>query len=105
MGIGVDMLAKVNTPLVGFNGSGTLGEIALPIFIGTTPQRATRILKFLVVDTPSSYNVIMGSPSLNSFRAVASTYHMKLKFPNYRGIGEEKGNVRLARKYHANILK
>ncbi|KAL0428242.1 UNVERIFIED_CONTAM: hypothetical protein Slati_2999000 [Sesamum latifolium] len=39
MGIGVDMLTKVNTPLVGFNGSVVepLGEIALPISIGTAP--------------------------------------------------------------------
>ncbi|KAL0402041.1 UNVERIFIED_CONTAM: hypothetical protein Slati_4234000 [Sesamum latifolium] len=107
MGIGVDMLTKVNTPLVGFSGSVVehLGEIALPISIGTAPLRATRMLKFLVVDAPSSYNIIMGRPSLNSFRAVASIYHMKLKFPAYRGIGEEKGDRRIAREYHANTLK
>ncbi|KAL0440334.1 UNVERIFIED_CONTAM: hypothetical protein Slati_2516400 [Sesamum latifolium] len=88
MGIGVDMLIKINTPLVGFNGSVVkpLGEITLPISIGTAPHRATRMLKFLVGDTQSFYNVIMGCPSLKSFRAVASTYHMKLKFPTYRGI-------------------
>ncbi|KAL0434156.1 UNVERIFIED_CONTAM: hypothetical protein Slati_2749900 [Sesamum latifolium] len=49
MGIRVDMLTKVNTPLVGFNESVVepMGEIALPISIGTTPHRATRMLKFL----------------------------------------------------------
>ncbi|KAL0385498.1 UNVERIFIED_CONTAM: hypothetical protein Sradi_2944100 [Sesamum radiatum] len=107
MGIGVDMLTKVNTPLVGFTGSVVepMGEIALPISIGIASHRATRMLKFLVVDAPSSYNVIMGRPSLNSFRAVASTYHMKLKFPVYRGIGEEKGDRHTVRECHANILK
>ncbi|KAL0378353.1 UNVERIFIED_CONTAM: hypothetical protein Sradi_3140800 [Sesamum radiatum] len=107
MGIGMDMLTKVNTPLVGFNGSVVepMGEIALPISIGTAPHRATRMLKFLVVDAPSSYNIIMGRPCLNSFKAVASTYHMKLKFPVYRGIGKEKGDRRTARECHANILK
>ncbi|KAL0401689.1 UNVERIFIED_CONTAM: hypothetical protein Slati_4198800 [Sesamum latifolium] len=107
MGIGVDMLTKVNSPLVGFNGSVVepMGKMALPISIGTAPHRATRTLKFLVVDAPSFYNIIMGRPSLNSFRAVASTYHMKLKFPVYRGIGEEKGDRRTARECHANILK
>ncbi|KAL0461308.1 UNVERIFIED_CONTAM: hypothetical protein Slati_0018400 [Sesamum latifolium] len=63
------------------------------------------MLKFLVVDAPSSYNIIMGRPSLNFFRAVASTYHMKLKFPTYRGIVEENGDRRIARECHANILK
>ncbi|KAL0431925.1 UNVERIFIED_CONTAM: hypothetical protein Sradi_0818500 [Sesamum radiatum] len=82
-----------------------MGEIALPICIGTAPHKATRMLKFLVVDTPSSYNIIMGRPSLNSFRVVASTFHMKLKFPTYGGFGEEKGDRRLARECHANILK
>ncbi|KAL0433427.1 UNVERIFIED_CONTAM: hypothetical protein Slati_2677000 [Sesamum latifolium] len=107
MGIGTKMLRKVNTPLVGFNGSVVepMGEIALPISIGTTPYRATRMLKFLVVDAPSSYNIIIGRPSLNSFRAVVSTVHMKLKFPAYREIGEEKGDCRLAKECHANILK
>ncbi|KAL0400129.1 UNVERIFIED_CONTAM: hypothetical protein Sradi_2356200 [Sesamum radiatum] len=107
MGIGMNMLTKVNTSLVGFNGSviEPMGEIALPISIGTAPHRATRMLKFLVVDAPSSYNIIMGRPSLNSFKAVAFTYHIKLKFPVYRGIGEEKGDSRTARECHANILK
>ncbi|KAL0313165.1 UNVERIFIED_CONTAM: hypothetical protein Sradi_5715800 [Sesamum radiatum] len=107
MRIGVDMLTKDNTPLVGFNGSviEPMGEIALPISIGTASHRATKMLKFLVVDAPSSYNIIMGRPSLNSFKAVASTYHMKLKFPVYRGIGEKKGDHRTARECHANILK
>ncbi|KAL0428202.1 UNVERIFIED_CONTAM: hypothetical protein Slati_2995000 [Sesamum latifolium] len=107
MGIGADMLTKVNTLLVEFNESVVepMGEIALPISIGTTPHRATRMLKFLVVDAPSSYNIIMGRPCLNSFRAVASTYHMKLKFSTYRGIGEKKRDCRTARECHANILK
>ncbi|KAL0404168.1 UNVERIFIED_CONTAM: hypothetical protein Sradi_2057600 [Sesamum radiatum] len=82
--LGTEMLRRVNTLLVGFNGSVVepMGEIALPISIGTTPYRATRKLKFLIVDAPSSYNIIMGRPSLNSFRAVVSTVHMKLKFPH-----------------------
>ncbi|KAL0337470.1 UNVERIFIED_CONTAM: hypothetical protein Scaly_2022100 [Sesamum calycinum] len=63
------------------------------------------MLKLFVVDAPSSYNIIMGRSSLNSFRVISSTYHMKLKFPTYRGIGEEKGDCHLARECHANILK
>ncbi|KAL0451616.1 UNVERIFIED_CONTAM: Transposon Ty3-G Gag-Pol polyprotein [Sesamum latifolium] len=69
------------------------------------PSPSHKDVEILVVDAPSTYNIIRGSPSLNSFRAVASTYHMKLKFPTYRGIGEEKGDCRVARECHASILK
>ncbi|KAL0454777.1 UNVERIFIED_CONTAM: hypothetical protein Slati_0816900 [Sesamum latifolium] len=103
MGIGVNMLTKVNTPLVGLNGR--IVSIVEPLVKSPYQSPATRMLKFLVVDAPSFYNNIMGHPSLNSFRVVASTYHMKLKFPTYRGIGEEKGDCCLARECHANILK
>ncbi|KAK4385916.1 hypothetical protein Sango_2715600 [Sesamum angolense] len=46
------------------------------------------------------------SQEVDNYReAVASTYHMKLKFLTYRGIGEKKGDHRLAREFKANILK
>ncbi|KAL0381131.1 UNVERIFIED_CONTAM: hypothetical protein Sangu_0177400 [Sesamum angustifolium] len=37
---------------------------------------------------PSAYNIILGRPSLNLFRAIASTFHMKLKFPTSDGVGK-----------------
>ncbi|KAL8543080.1 hypothetical protein ACS0TY_003819 [Phlomoides rotata] len=47
-------------------------------------------MQFLfIIDVPSSYNVILGRPSLNVFQAVVSTFHMKMKFP----IGDEVGEV------------
>ncbi|KAL0414905.1 UNVERIFIED_CONTAM: Retrovirus-related Pol polyprotein from transposon opus [Sesamum radiatum] len=46
------------------------------------------MVRFLVVDTPFAYNVILGRPSLNAFSAVVSTYHLKMKFPTKAGIGE-----------------
>ncbi|XP_073066041.1 uncharacterized protein [Primulina eburnea] len=63
------------------------------------------MVKFLVVKAPSAYNVILGRPSLNLFRAIASTYHMKLKFPTSDGAGEAVGDSRLARECHAFILQ
>ncbi|KAL0366950.1 UNVERIFIED_CONTAM: hypothetical protein Sradi_3585100 [Sesamum radiatum] len=77
----------------------------LPISLGSYPKRVTKMVKFLVVDAPSAYNVILGRPSLNSFQAIASTYHLKLKFPTPNGIGEEVGDRRQARECYANSLK
>ncbi|KAL0408267.1 UNVERIFIED_CONTAM: hypothetical protein Sradi_1761100 [Sesamum radiatum] len=65
-----------------------LGEVTLPLSLGSYPKRSTKMVKFLVVKAPSAYNIILGRPGLNIFRAVASTYHMKLKFPTPDGIGE-----------------
>ncbi|KAL2226372.1 UNVERIFIED_CONTAM: Retrovirus-related Pol polyprotein from transposon opus [Sesamum indicum] len=42
----------------------------LPLRILRRATRRTYILKFLVVDTPSAYNVILGRPNLNDFQAV-----------------------------------
>ncbi|KAL0361192.1 UNVERIFIED_CONTAM: hypothetical protein Sradi_3803700 [Sesamum radiatum] len=61
--------------------------------MGRGTARKTYLLKFLVVDVPSAYNVILGRPTLNTFQAVISTYHMKIKFPTPGGIGEVQGDL------------
>ncbi|KAL0329031.1 UNVERIFIED_CONTAM: hypothetical protein Sradi_4889800 [Sesamum radiatum] len=58
-----------------------------------------------LVDKPICYNIILGRPSLNLFRAVASTFHMKLKLPTLDGVGEAVGDERLERECYANTLK
>ncbi|KAL0452595.1 UNVERIFIED_CONTAM: hypothetical protein Slati_1237600 [Sesamum latifolium] len=70
-------LSLVQTLLVGFGGSEvtSLGTIDLPVLMGKEPRRRTTMVRFLVVDTPFAYNVILGRPGLNLFRAVVSTYH------------------------------
>ncbi|KAL0396360.1 UNVERIFIED_CONTAM: hypothetical protein Scaly_0084400 [Sesamum calycinum] len=82
MGINNAELTRINTPLTSFSGNivEPIGEVTLPISLGLYPRRATKMIKFLVVDAPSAYNVILGRPNLNSFHAIASTYH-EAKFP------------------------
>ncbi|KAI3465522.1 hypothetical protein Pfo_022185 [Paulownia fortunei] len=105
--IGNAQLSPVNTPLTGFGGEmvEALGEVALPFSLGLYPRRITKMVKFLVVNAPSTYNMILGRPSLNIFHAVASTYHMKLKFSTHEGIGEAIGDQRMARECYANTLR
>ncbi|KAL2253357.1 UNVERIFIED_CONTAM: Retrovirus-related Pol polyprotein from transposon [Sesamum indicum] len=107
MGLENLRLEPVKTPLVGFGGSEvtSLGMIELPVSIGDEPRRRTTMVKFLVVDTPFAYNVILGRPGLNSFRAVISTYHMKVKFPTDRGVGEVACDRKEARKCYNLSLK
>ncbi|KAI3457174.1 hypothetical protein Pfo_013837 [Paulownia fortunei] len=81
-------VSLVITPLTGFKCEvvEVLGEVALPFSLGSYPRRITKMVKFLVVNTPSTYNMIFGRLSLNLFRAITSTYHMKLKFSTSEGI-------------------
>ncbi|XP_020550217.1 uncharacterized protein LOC110012129 [Sesamum indicum] len=90
MGLGDARLDAVNSPLVGFGGNevDSLGTIELPVSLGDEPRRRTLTVKFLVVNTPFAYNVILGRPGLNIFRAIVSTYHLKMKFPTHAGVGE-----------------
>lgn len=68
------------------------GTIHLPVTIGQKPQKAIRMLKFMVVKATSAYNMILGRIRLHAFKTVASTYHLKIKFPIASGVGELRGS-------------
>ncbi|XP_074561116.1 uncharacterized protein LOC141817345, partial [Curcuma longa] len=83
MDINEDSLTSLTTPLYRFTGNEVqpLGQITLPISLGELPLIRTRRVSFIIVDAPSSYNIILGRPTLSAFSAVVSTYHQKMKFP------------------------
>ena len=78
--------------------------MTLTITVGTHPRQLTRLLDFLVVDCPSSYNVIIGRPTLNRWKAATSTYCLKVKFPIDNEVGEVKGDQILARECYLAVL-
>ncbi|GAV72444.1 LOW QUALITY PROTEIN: hypothetical protein CFOL_v3_15932, partial [Cephalotus follicularis] len=69
--IPADQLKPVKTPLVGFTGETIhpLGSINLSVVAGTAPRQTQVEMTFLVVDTPSPYNAIVGQPGLNLLEA------------------------------------
>ncbi|GAV75375.1 hypothetical protein CFOL_v3_18854, partial [Cephalotus follicularis] len=69
--IPADQLKPVKTPLVGFAGETIhpLGSINLSVVAGTAPRQTQVEMTFLVVDTPSPYNAIVGRPGLNLLEA------------------------------------
>ena len=81
-----------------------VGTITLPVVVGTYPQQVTRNINFLVVDCSSSYNAIIGRPTLNSWKAVTSTYHLSVKFPTEHGVGEVQGDQLAARECYLAML-
>ena len=56
------------------------------------------------MDYPSSYNVIIGQPTLNKWKAATSTYCLKVKFPTDNGVGKVKGDQVLARECYQAVL-
>ena len=92
-------LHPFDSPLVSFSGDMVYpkGIVMLTITVGTYPRQLTRQLDFLVVYCPSSYNVIIGRPTLNKWKAATSIYCLKVKFPMDNGVGEVKGDQVLAR--------
>ncbi|CAL5391726.1 unnamed protein product [Camellia sinensis] len=44
--------------------------------------------EFVVIDTPSPYNIILGRPWLHTMGAVPSTLHQLLRFPTEHGVEE-----------------
>ncbi|XP_050280548.1 uncharacterized protein LOC126721541 [Quercus robur] len=97
-------LRPFESPLVSFSGDKVYprGITTLTVTAGSYPLQVTNQHNFLIVDSPSSYNVIIGRPMLNRWKTAISTYCLKVKFPTEHGIGEIKGDQVLAREcYHA----
>ena len=69
-----------------------MGVVTLSMTVGDYPQQITKDVTFLVVHCSSAYNVILGWPILNSWKAITSTYHLMIKFPTDYGVGELHGN-------------
>ncbi|XP_074576601.1 uncharacterized protein LOC141833117 [Curcuma longa] len=70
-------------------------KIRLAISLGEEPARRTRYSFFTIVDAPSSYNMILGQPTLRAFSAVVSTYHQKIKFSEGDLVGEARAEKEL----------
>ena len=107
MGIGREKLELVNTHLRGFSGEKVLplGSIQLVLTLGDPPCQATTSIRFLTVDTPSAYNVLLGRPSLNAIKAIPSAYHMVINFPTTNGVRMVRGDQRLARECYSTSMK
>ena len=76
-------LRLFDSPLVSFSGDKVYskGIVTLTVMAGSHPFQVTNRHNFLEVDSPSSYNVIIGRPTLNRWKAAISTYCLKVKFP------------------------
>ena len=103
-----DQLRSYNGCLIGFVGDQVevLGYIELmtTFFYGTSSR--TISIRYNVVNAFSTYNLLLGRPSLNRLGAVASMKHMVMKLPSSEGgiitIGFDQ---KTARKCYESSLK
>ena len=99
-------LRPFESPLVSFSEDKVYPPriVTLTVTAGSYPLQVTNKHNFLVVDSPSSYNVIIGRPTLNCLKAATSTYCLKVKFPIEQGIEEITGDQVLARECYQAVF-
>ena len=99
-------LRPFESPLVSFSGDKAYPRriVTLMVTASSYPCQVTNKHNFFVVDSPSSYNVIIGRPTLNRWKAATSTYYLKVKLPTEQGVGEIRGDQVLARECYQAVL-
>ncbi|XP_027905968.1 uncharacterized protein LOC114165580 [Vigna unguiculata] len=102
-----DQLQPFDGVLVGFSGEQVevRGHVDLRTTFSDENAAKTIVIRYLVVNAPSSYNLLLGRPSLNKLGAVISTSHMKMKFPTEGKIVTMKVDQEIARKCYENSLR
>ena len=107
MRIDREQLISINAPLVGFRGARVhlLGAVTLSVTVKDYPQQITKDVTFLVADYSSTYNAILGHPTLNSWKAITSTYHLMIKFPTEYGVGKVWGDQMVAHECYIAMLE
>ncbi|XP_068503869.1 uncharacterized protein [Phaseolus vulgaris] len=88
--IPLDQLRPYGGCLYGFAGDQVevRGYIELRTTFTDEAASRTEKIKYLVVNAPSAYNILLGRPTLNRIGAVPSTRHMKVKLPSMEGGGD-----------------
>ena len=107
MGTGREKLEPVSTHLRGFSGEKVLplGLIQLVLTLRDPLCQATTTVRFLIVDAPSTYNVLLGRPSLNAIKAIPSAHHMVIKFSTTNRVGIVRGDQHVAMECYSALMK
>ncbi|XP_024626580.1 uncharacterized protein [Medicago truncatula] len=107
MGLSEEQLQPFKGTLSGFTGERVhvRGYLTLKTIFGTGDQQKSMKIRYFVFNAPSSYNAIIGRPSINLLDAFVSTKHLMMKYPLVNGrVGIVRGDQKIAREcYHASL--
>lgn len=100
-------LKPAQSYLYGFIGEAVVpkGVITLSIMLGISPYHLNLMIDFIVVKVPSEYNMSLGRQFMRIAKEVLSTYHLVMKFPTKKGIGEVRSNQIIARKCYLAVVR
>ncbi|GKV48101.1 hypothetical protein SLEP1_g54937 [Rubroshorea leprosula] len=99
LGLDPALLQRYDGPIYGFNNQPVPveGVLTMNVAFGSGRSYVTPSVRFLVVKMASSFNVVIGQPTLTEIRAVVSQSHLCMKFPTPTGIATLRGNQEVAR--------
>ena len=102
-------IIPLDEQIVGFSGErvNTKGYIDLHTRFGESGRgQRTISVRYIVVDVNTSYNALLGRPSLNKLGAIVSKPHLAMKFPSDRGsVATVYANQKTARECYVASLK
>ncbi|GKV45226.1 hypothetical protein SLEP1_g52334 [Rubroshorea leprosula] len=99
LGLDPALLQKHDGPIYGFNNQPVPveGVLTLHVAFGSGRTYVAPSIRFLVVKMASSFNIVIGRPTLTNIRAVVSQSHLCMKFPTPMGIATLRGNQEVDR--------
>ncbi|GLT96645.1 hypothetical protein SLE2022_142520 [Rubroshorea leprosula] len=102
LGLDPALLQRYDGPIYGFNNQPVPveGVLTMNVAFGSGRTYVTRSVRFLVVKMPSSFNVVIGRPTLTEIRAMVSQSHLCIKFPTPMGIATLRGNQEVTRHFY-----
>ncbi|GKV34728.1 hypothetical protein SLEP1_g43074 [Rubroshorea leprosula] len=99
LGLDPALLQRYDGPIYGFNNQPVQveGVLTLHVAFGSSCTYVTPLVWFLVVKMASSFNVVIGRPTLTEIRVVVCQSHLCMKFPTPMGITTLQSNQEVAR--------
>ncbi|GKV31653.1 hypothetical protein SLEP1_g40325 [Rubroshorea leprosula] len=102
LGLDPALLQRYNGPIYGFNNQPVPveGVLTMNVAFESGQSYVTPSVRFLVIKMASSFNAVIGRPTLTEIQAVVSQSHLCMKFPTPTGIATLRGNQEVAQHYY-----